>query len=76
MTLIIGDIDIEVDASDTSGIDRVEFYIDDQQMGTVTSDPYIWTWDKVAFFKHTIKVVAVDGFDNSAEEEILVRKFF
>jgi len=75
-TIIIGDIDIGVDATDSSGVDRVEFYIDDQQMGTATSAPYTWTWDTIAFFKHTIKVVAIDIFDNGAEDELMVWKFF
>ena len=75
-TLIIGEIDIGVSALDLSGIDRVEFYIDDQHMETVTSSPYNWTWSDAAFFKHTIKVVAFDNFDNDAEKEISVWKFF
>lgn len=75
-TLIIGDIDIAVDAEDPSGIDRVEFYVDDQQMGTDTTAPYNWTWTQNAFFRHTVRVVAVDNFDNEAENNMIVRKFF
>jgi len=45
-------------------------------MGTATSAPYTWTWDTIAFFKHTIKVVAIDIFDNGAEDELMVWKFF
>ena len=75
-TLIIGNIDIKVNASDPSGVDRVEFYIDGQLMETVTTAPYNWTWSKNAFFKHTIKVSAFDNFENDAEKEITVWKFF
>lgn len=75
-TLIVGDIDIEVNAVDPSGIDRVEFYIDNEHMKTITSAPYNWTWIDTAFFRHTIKTVAFDNFENDAEEEITVWKFF
>jgi len=43
-TLIIGPIDIEVNASDDqSGIDRIEFYIDDEYKGFDKVEPYYWT---------------------------------
>jgi hypothetical protein len=75
-TLIIGDIDIEVNAVDFSGIDRVEFYIDNEHVETVTTAPYNWMWNETAFFRHTIKAVAIDNYENDAEQEITVWKFF
>ena len=75
-TLIIGDIDIEVNAVDFSGIDRVEFYIDNEHVETVTTPPYNWMWNETAFFRHTIKAVAIDNYENDAEQEITVWKFF
>ena len=75
--LILGPITIEVDASqDEYGINRVEFYIDNEKKYTDDTEPYSWTWDTLAFFKHTIKVVAVDNTENSANVEITVMKFF
>ena len=75
--LIIGSIDIEVDASqDDVGIDRVEFYIDDDLKSTDTTEPYSWRWEDRVFFRHTIKVVAVDNAGKENTEEILARKFF
>ena len=76
LTLIIGDIDIQVEAIDPSGISRVEFYIDEQLMETISDAPYQWTWTQNVFFKHTIKVVAFDNYENSADKEISVSKFF
>jgi hypothetical protein len=76
LTFIIGDIDIQVEAIDPSGINKVEFYVDGQLMETISDSPYHWTWTQNAFFKHTIKVVAVDNFENEAEDEIMVWKFF
>jgi hypothetical protein len=75
-TIIIGDIDIEVEATDLCGVDRVEFYIDDQKMGTDTTEPYSFAWTQNAFFKHTIKAVAIDTSSNEAETELTVSKFF
>jgi len=75
-TLIIGDIDVMVDATDSSGVDRVEFFIGDQKMGTDNTAPYNFTWTQNAFFRQTIKVVAIDIFDNDAEDELMVWKFF
>lgn len=75
-TLIIGDIDVMVDATDSSGVDIVEFFIGDQKMGTDNTAPYNFTWTQNAFFRQTIKVVAIDIFDNDAEDELMVWKFF
>ena len=77
MPLVIGGITIEVEASQEEyGINRVEFYIDNEIQQIDDTEPYSWTWDTPAFFKHTIKVVAVDNTENSANVEITVRKFF
>ena len=74
---IIGSIDIAVNASDNiSGINRVEFYIDTKYQGNDSIAPYYWTWEKWAFLKHTIKVIAYDYAGNSANDEITVWKFF
>ena len=78
-TIIIGAINIEVDAIDNqSGIEKVEFYIDDQLKETDVSEPYCWMWDEqIPFrFQHTIKVVAYDNVENIASEELTVLEFF
>ena len=76
VTIIIGDIEIQAYVFDESGINRVEFYIDDDMITTVYSPPYIWYWTENAFFKHNIKIIAIDNFGNAAEDEITVWKFF
>jgi hypothetical protein len=75
-TVIIGDIDIIAEAIDPSGINRVEFYIDGQLMETISDASFQWKWTENAFLKHNIKVIAVDNYENVAEEEITVSKFF
>ena len=76
-TVIIGKIDVYVDAIDyIYGIHKVEFYIDGELKYSDTAEPYDWTWDERLFFKHTINVTAYDNAGNSASDEIMVRKFF
>ncbi len=73
-TLIIGKIDIEAIASDNiSGIDKVEFYIDNELRSTVDIAPFIWTWAEIAIFSpYTINVVAYDyaGNQNSDTRKV------
>ena len=71
--IIIGKIDIEVNAFDNlSGINRVEFYIDDELKDVDDTKPYSWTWDeKVTFFPYEIKVIA---YDNAGNQNSDIRK--
>jgi PKD repeat protein len=78
-TIIVGSINIEVQASDyESGIDCVEFYIDNELKKTDNLAPYSWMWNEhTPFrFRHTIKAVAYDTSGNSAVKEADVWKFF
>lgn len=75
-TMIIGSITIEVNATDNlSGIDKVEFFIDEESKYNDTTSPYNWSWDETAFFRHSIKVVAYDEAGNEAIDEIEARIF-
>ena len=76
ITTIIGGIDIEVDAYDEDGIDKVEFYIDKKLKSTDTNEPYAWTWDENTFGKRIIRVTACDNAGNSVSDEITVWKLF
>jgi len=76
-TICIGKVRIAVDVLDNAtGINRVEFYIDDELLGTDYTAPYSWTWTTPAFFSHSIKAVAYNQVNNSASDEIIVGKFF
>jgi len=77
ITLIIGKITIEVNTSDDqSGVDKVEFYIDNDLMETDFSSPFSFTWDRFVFFKHTIKAVSYDIFGNNIYDIMEVWRFF
>lgn len=67
--IILRHITITADASDsTSGLDRVEFYIDGEMKGVASSSPYSWLWDETVFFNHEIEVKAFDNAGNSNSE--------
>ena len=75
-TFIIGKIDIEVEAFDNlSGINKVEFYIDNNLKSTVKTEPYTWIWDeKVVLSPYTIKVTAYDDAGNQDSDMRVVWK--
>jgi hypothetical protein len=77
ISLVIGEITIEVEAWDVdSGIRKVEFYIDDELKTTDTSSPYEWLWDETIFGQHIIKVIPYDNAGNTVTDEIIVWKLF
>jgi hypothetical protein len=76
-TLIIGPINVEAIATDNdSGIDRVEFYVNLQLIGTDTTAPYSCLWNQSAFFRQTLTVKAFDKEGNVASQDFEVWKFF
>ncbi len=73
--IIIRDITVIAVADDgTSGVDYVEFYVDDILMSTNVSEPFEWNWDERVFFTHVIKVIAYDeaGNTNSLSREVRI----
>ncbi|MCK4333050.1 MAG: lamin tail domain-containing protein [Thermoplasmatales archaeon] len=76
IVFIIGYIDLEVEAKDNEGIEKVEFYVDNHLKANVNETDqngiYRWTWNERIFFGHIIKVVAVDTDGNIAKYSIIV----
>jgi len=80
-TFLIGKTTVSAYASDDSGIEKVEFYVDGDLMVTVESEPYTWTLSRISIFKelffhrHTIEVKAYDdtGKTSSASIEVWAR---
>ncbi len=77
-TVMFGKIDIKVNVTDEEGIDRVEFFLDNESIFIDEEEPYEYTIDKIGSFrtllprKHNIKVVAWDkeGKENSANIDV------
>ncbi len=70
--IIIGKITIKADVYAPHGVEKVEFYIDDELKYIDDDFPYQWLWDEFSFGRHEIKVVAYDMEGNKAEDEISV----
>ncbi len=75
-TVIIGEITIEAEAFDPSGIKKVEFLINGDVRETDSTPPYNWTWKDSTFLKKEISIRASDYFENNAEQQITIWKFF
>lgn len=75
-TLVIGKINVTVNASDNqSGVNRVEFYVEDQLQYNDTIAPYNWTWsERGHFFPYTLTVVAYDNVGNHDQAELKLWK--
>ena len=69
ITVVIGNITIEVNASDNVGIAKVEFYIDNELKHVNYSYPYYWLWNETAMGRYVIKAIAYDFAANTAMDE-------
>ncbi len=67
-------VDIEADASDDTGIARVEFYIADALVSIDTEAPYMYNWDTatVGDGQTEVKAVAYDGIAQNTSDSIMV----
>ena len=79
LPLVIGKITIEAEAIDEdSGIEKVEFFINNKLKGTDTSEPYeyIWTRDRLKLFHiFSIEVKAYNNDGLTSEDSMIVKKF-
>ena len=66
-------IKIQANVTDSGGVDRVQFFIDDQLITTKRAEPYDADYSVSADpGSHTIKVTARDGAGNESNEEVNV----
>jgi uncharacterized repeat protein (TIGR01451 family) len=71
--IILGGITIEAIAmDDQSGIDRVEFLINNDLQTTDDTWPYEWFWDDLSFGLYTLKAKAYNNMGNSDVDSISV----
>ncbi|MFP2957627.1 M20/M25/M40 family metallo-hydrolase [Myxococcus sp. 1LA] len=72
---VSGVTNVTVTATDASGVNRVEFLVDDALIATDTTAPYSFNWDTAAASNgsHTLKARAVDGAGNpETSSEVIV----
>jgi hypothetical protein len=68
-TVIVGKIDVEVNAISEIGVDTVRFYIDLAFKAEVTKYPYTWLWDEPIKGKHALKAEVYDSLGNSESDK-------
>jgi len=72
-TIIVGPITIKTNVQTEAGVEKVEFTIKGllgEATETVTSEPYEWTWDKLALGRYTITVKLYDTEGKTATDSI------
>jgi len=77
-TVILGKIDITVNAKADAGVDKIEFIVNGllkETKETIDAEPYEWTWDTLAFGKYTITVILYDKDGKTATDSIEVFAF-
>lgn len=63
-TIDSGAYTLQANATDAAGVQRVEFYVDDQLIGSDTTAPFSLTWN-APVGQHLVKMKAVDACSNS-----------
>jgi hypothetical protein len=77
VSLIIGKIEVGAQVNGVSvAVEKIEFYKDNTLQFTDTEAPYNWTWNKLSFFSHTIKIIAYYDAVNTTSNQIKVWKIF
>jgi len=72
--VVSGVVTIKVDASDSSGIAKVEFYVGDSKVGEDSSKPYEYSWDtkKLKDGTYVLTAKATDSAGNKNSKSIKV----
>jgi hypothetical protein len=77
LSTLHGSVSVEVQASHSSGIDKVEFYIDDSYKAADNTSPYTYTWDTTSEAETSYRIRARaynnDGKSSDSEIEVTVR---
>jgi PKD repeat protein len=74
--LAIGDLSFEISGSDDlSGIDQVNFLINDDLHATDKNYPYIWTWTEKTRIKNTVTIQIIDHSGNIQQRSLTIWRF-
>ncbi|UCF49724.1 MAG: hypothetical protein JSU91_08245 [Thermoplasmatales archaeon] len=76
ITRVIGKITLEINVfDDSSEIDYVEIYVDNELKVSLPGPYYEWMLDEPMFYKHNIKAVVYNKLGNNASDELDIRIF-
>jgi hypothetical protein len=78
--MAIGHLIIEAETYPNLGIEKVEFYIDNELMHTSSSNNngnYSWRWDEFVLFYHeiTVKIYDIKGRTNTTTKNVIIFNF-
>ena len=74
-TIVIGRIHTSVKLMGNEEVKRVEFYFDGKLIGFSDASPYEYVYNNIAFFKHSIKAVAVANNSDICKMDVIVFNF-
>jgi len=74
-TVVIGDIAIEANAFSKKGIEKIEFYLNDELIHFDDVFPYEWFWSDTSFGRFVVKIKAIDNTGIISENEMIIWKF-
>jgi hypothetical protein len=75
-TIIFGNITFEANAFSKNGIDRIEFYVNDELKYVDNELPFEWNWKDQSFGRYNIKIKAIDNTGEIVENSMRVWRFF
>ncbi len=76
ITRVIGKITLEINVfDDTSEIDYVEIYVDNELKVSLTGPYFEWMLDEPMFYKHKIKAVVYNKLGDNSSDELDIRIF-
>ena len=75
LTVAIGKLTVEVNVSgNESTIEKVNFYLNNKHVSTLTAPPYTWVWSKPGFMLYRLKVEACNKFNKTSSAQMMVLK--
>jgi len=65
---------VDVEASDLTGISKIEFYLQDVLVCTLSVSPFVWSWDTTKYpnGEYAVNVRAYDTTGNAKSGEIRI----
>ena len=74
--LIIGFIEIYIEADDEQGIEKIQLFINDEKINDYTQDSFTYTWDEKVFGSQRIEIKAFGNDGSTKTISFNVWKFF
>ena len=74
--IVIGDLTFRAQCSDASGIEKVEFFVDDVIDEIVTEEPYSYDWTGAEKGTYTVKIRAYNMYGGTCKDEVTIQKIF